>query len=590
MKSQRQGRRAARVWGALVLASGLVVAAAGCASGETAQGDSSSSGEPQAGGELTVLLDAGFAGGWATGLDPATSNTVGANLPQNSSIFGGLFTLEADENGENAEIVPNQAEGYEWQDDGLKLVVTLREGLTFSDGTPFDSEAVLWNWIRQLSSGSTGAPQLLLNLDLPRPELDQEFVDDLFAALPADVDQELVWKRLGAIRTVDERTIEMNFTAVNGALVNGFPGTSLNLIASPTAYKELGAEQFSVAPVGAGPFVVKTNKQNERLELAKNESYFKEGLPYLDELTFQAVGGDQVAYQTLLAGQGDVIEGLSSVTLIAEAENNADLEVVLGAPTSPYVVQLNTRKAPFDDIRAREAIYYATDFDAINEGLFKGQGAMSQSFTAPGGLFYHAEVPGYRTYDLDKAKALVEEIGGLKVTLGTTDIVTARAVTTALQTQWQEAGIDVDIEAAALGDVITDFVSGDWEAMLQTAGAWEPAAGIGVVVRFGSTSPYSGAPLPEGATSAADAIERGLTTELDLILRSASATIDPDEREALYREASAYIAEQAYAPFGMAFSPAQVMRKGVHGPGLTEPIPALSVNQGVLYDRVWVER
>ena len=40
----------------------------------------------------------------------------------------------------------------------------------------------------------------------------------------------------------------------------------------------------------------------------------------------------------------------------------------------------------------------------------------------------------------------------------------------------------------------------------------------------------------------------------------------------------------------MAFSPAQVMRKGVHGPGLTEPIPALSVNQGVLYDRVWVER
>ncbi len=590
MKTQRSWRRKLRVLGTLLLATGMVATAAACAPGETASQSGGGDGKPQQGGDLTVLLDAGYSGGWATGLDPATSNTTGANLPQNAAIFGGLFTLEADEDGENAEIVPNQAEGYEWKDEGLTLVVTLRDGITFSDGTPFDADAVVWNWIRELSSGSTGAPQLDLNLDLPRPDLPQEFVDDLFAALPADVDQDLVWQRLGAIRATDDLTVEMSFASVNGALVNGFPSTSLNLIASPTAYKELGAEKFSVTPVAAGPFTVVSNKQNERLELARNDSYFKEGLPYLDSLTFQSVGGDQVAYQTLLAGQGDVIEGLSSVTLINEAENNPDLTVVIGAPTSPYVVQLNTRKAPFDDIRAREAIYYATDFDAINQGLFKGEGAMSQSFTAPGGLFYHAEVPGYRTYDLDKAKALVEELGGLKVTLGTTDIVTARAVTTALQTQWEEAGIDVDIEASALGDVITDFVSGDWEAMLQTAGAWEPAAGIGVVVRFGSTSPFSGTPLPEGAASAADAIAQGMSTELDQILRAASATIDPDEREALYKEASAYIAENAYAPFGMAFSPAQVMRKGVHGPGLTEPIPALAVNQGVLYDRVWVEQ
>jgi peptide/nickel transport system substrate-binding protein len=334
---------------------------------------------------------------------------------------------------------------------------------------------------------------------------------------------------------------------------------------------------------------VVSDQLNERLELEKNPEYFKDGLPYLDALTFQSVAGDQVAYQTLLAGQGDVIEGLSSVPLITEAENNPDVKVVLGTPTSPYVVQLNTRTAPFDDIRAREAIYYATDFAAINTGLFKDQGEMSQSFTASGGLFYNPEVPDYRTYDLDKAKALVEELGGLTVNLGTTDIVTARSVTTALQTQWQEAGIDVTIEAQPLGDVITDFIAGDWEAMLQTAGAWDPSVGIGVSVRFGSTSPFSGAPLPEGATSAADAIQRQLTTDLDVLLAEAIGTVDDDERAAKYEEIAKYISDEAYAPFGMAFSPAQVMRTGVHGPGLDEPIPALSVNQGVLYDRVWVE-
>ncbi|GAA4415818.1 ABC transporter substrate-binding protein [Georgenia halophila] len=575
-----------------LLAVGAVLALAACTGGAAGDdgggGGDEEVGEPQSGGEITTLLDAGFAGGWATGLDPATSNTTGANLPQNSAIFGGLFTLEATDAGKG-EIVANQAESYEWSEDGLKLTVKIREGIEFSDGTTMDADAVVWNWIRQISSGSTGAPQLDLNLEMEPPDLDQEFLDSLFAALPQDVDRDLIMARLGSIRAVDDLTVEMNLNQPDGSLVNGFPASNLNLIASPTAYAEMGAEKFSQKPVGAGPFVITGNKQNERLELERNDNYFKDGLPYLDALNFQSVTGDQVMYQTLQAGQGDVIEGLSSVTLIDEAQNNPNLNVVLGAPTSPYVIQLNTRKPPFDDIRAREAIYYATDWEAINEGLFNGQGEMSQSFTASGGLFHHPEVPGYREYDPDKARALVDELGGLTVELGTTDIVTARSVTTALQTQWREAGIDVKIDAQPLGDVITSFTSGEWQSMLQTAGAWDPAVGIGVGVRFGSTSPFSGTPLPEGASSAQEALEQNLTTELDEMLEAAVATVDPEEREAMYREVSKYISDQAYGPFGMAFSPAQVMRQGVHGPGLDVPIPALAVNQGVLYDRVWVE-
>ncbi|OCG76337.1 ABC transporter substrate-binding protein [Microbacterium sediminis] len=585
--SRWRGRRA----GLLALAATIGMVLTACSGGGPAPSDSGGEvGEPQRGGEITVLLDAGYSGGWATGLDPATSNGTGANLPQNAAIFGGLFTLEADDDGSNARIEPNQAESYEWQDDGLKLVVTLREGIEFSDGTPFNAEAVLWNWIRELSSGSTGAPVLDLNTSLEPPELSQEFMDSLWAALPADVDRDAVMGRLGAIRVVDDLTIEMNFNSVNGAFVNGLPTANLNLIASPTAYAELGADQFKVTPIGAGPFVVELNRQSERLELVRNENYFKDGRPYLDALNFQSVAGDQVMYQTLLSGQGDVVEGLSAVTLINEARNNPQVEVHPGAPTSPYVVQLYTRKEPFDDIRARQAIYHATDFAAIQEGLFGGEGDLSQSFTASGGLFYTPEIEGYPEYDLDKAKALVEELGGLEVELGTTDIVTARSVTTALQTQWEKAGIDVTIDSKPLGDVITKFTSGDWESMLQTAGAWDPAAGIGVQVRFGSTSPFSGTPLPEGATSTADAIAKGLRSPLDELLVQAVATVDEAERKAAYTEVAEVIAKEAYGPFGVAFSPAQVVRKGVHGPGLTTPIPALAVNTGVLYDRVWVEQ
>jgi peptide/nickel transport system substrate-binding protein len=577
-----------RLIGTLAVVSGLAIAATGCVSGSDAGASSGAAGDPTPGGELTVLLDSGFAGGWATGLDPATSNTTGANLAQNAAIFGGLFTLEPDGDG-GGEIVPNQAEDYSWSDDGLTLTITLRDDITFTDGTPLNAEAVVWNWIRALNSGSTGTPRLQLDEAIPAPELSDEFMTGLWDALPADVDRAAVERQLGAIQAVDELTVTLTLTAVNGALVNGFPTSSFNLIASPTAYAATTPEEFSLNPVGAGPFVVESNKMSERLELTKNPDYFKPDLPYLDAINFQSVAGDQVAYQTLLAGQGDVIEGLSSVPLITEATNNPDVEVHLGAPTSPYVVQLNTRVAPFDDIRAREAIYYATDFEAINEGLFKGEGEMSQSFTASGGLFYEPSVEGYRTYDLDKAKALVEELGGLTVTLGTTDIVTARSVITALQTQWAEAGIDVTINAEPLGDVITRFIKGEWQSLLQTAGAWDPSVGIGVGVRFGSTSPFSGTPLPDGAASAQDALQQGLQTELDVLLNEAVATNDDDERKAKYEEIAKYISDEAYAPFGMAFSPAQVLRKGVHGPGLDDAIPALSVNQGVLYDRVWVE-
>lgn len=572
---------------ALLLSFGLAVTACTASGSSSPAGVNSDTGTPQHGGDLRVLLEAAFAGNWQTGLDPATNNSGGANLPQDTSVFGGLFLLNADKNGKNVRIEPNQAASYRYSKDGLVFTMKLRPGITFSDGTPVNADAVLWNWIRDLSSGSTSAPTLNLDRTLKPPHISDQLMKSITGALPANYDRVAVQQRLGAIRVVDDLTIEIHFAAVNGAFVNSLPGTNLNWLASPTAYAKLGAQQFKVSPVGAGPFTIVSDTLSQALVLKRNPRYFKPGLPYLDKLTFQSVAGDQVAYQTLQAGQADAIEGIGSVPLIVQARSNPDLVVTVDPPTSPYVVQLNTRIAPFNDLRAREAIYYATDFDAINKGLFKGLGDPSESFTASGGLFYQPKVPHYRTYDLEKAKALVKELGGLTVTLEGLDTPLAREFIVALQTQWAAAGIKVGLKTEAIGNLITTFTGGKWQAMLQTAGAWDPATGIGVTVRFGSTSPFSGTPLPEGAATAADAIKRGLTTKLDDVLNAAVATIDPAKRDALYREAAQIISDDAYGPFGFAFSPAQVVRKGVHGPGLTTPIPGLAVRSGVLYDQVW---
>ena len=96
---------------------------------------------------------------------------------------------------------------------------------------------------------------------------------------------------------------------------------------------------------------------------------------------------------------------------------------------------------------------------------------MTQSFTAQAGLFYDPVVPGYIGYDLAKAKALVQAVGGINITLDTITSPVAQALDEALQTQWQAAGMKVTLHNYDLTGLIAIFQSHKWQAFLQTAGA-----------------------------------------------------------------------------------------------------------------------
>jgi peptide/nickel transport system substrate-binding protein len=532
----RRRLRAAALLAAVLTA----VAACGGGGGGGAPAGSAPAGPPQRGGELVVLEDAAFAGGWPTGLDPATSTTGGANISQQSAIYGGLFKLTANDDGTNARVEPNQAESAELLDGGQRVQIKIRPGITFSDGTPFDAEAVAFNFDRDINSTCTCAPRWPMAAENP-------------------------------ITVVDPLTVELRFSRPYAAVLNSFPVTNVNWIVSPTALQQQGPDQFKITPVGAGPFRVVSNQLSSLLVLERNPTYFKPDRPYLDKLTFQSIGGDQPAYQALLAGQAQAYEGLTTTPLLDQAQSQGRLSVTVQPPTSPYVIQLNTKTAPFNDLRARQAIYAATDFQAISQGLFRGTYPVSQTFTGPGGLFHSETVDGYPAHDPERARQLVQELGGLTVNLGTLGAYVAEQVMTALQTQWQEAGITVTTETYELSTLVQEFNSGQWQAMLQTAGAWDPASGVGVGFRFDSNSPFSGVADPR----------------LDELLNGAAATVDEAERARLYAEAGKLISDNAYAPFGLAFAPANLATPGVHGPGLTTKIPPLLVNSGIIWDEVW---
>ena len=403
----------------------IALSACGGSSNDAADNGSDNSGadNPPAatsGGEITVLEEAAFAGSWPAGLDPATNTNGAANQPYMDTIYGQLFKLV-----EGGDVVGELAESGTLSSDGKTFTVKLRPGVKFTDGSPLDAATVKWNFDRSLASPCTCNPKSFW------PKLEDP-----------------------AVTTSGDDTVEIHFTAPFAAVARSFISSNLNWMASKTTFDKVGEKAFKQKPVGAGPFTVVSNSPSNQLVLQKNPGYFRQGRPYLDKITFKTIGGDQAAYQAMQAGQADAYEGISTPALVDQASKQPNLTTTQMLSTSPYVIQLNTTAPPFDDQKARDAIYYATDAEAIRKGLFNNRYPNSQTFTGPGGLFYKPTVPGYKTFDIEKAKQLVTEMGGLQVTLGTINVLVAKQTIEALQSQWAKAGIKTKIESYDLAGLM----------------------------------------------------------------------------------------------------------------------------------------
>lgn len=518
---------------AFVSACGGSSSSSSSASGASATSGSSTSsstaaGTPKAGGSITVLESAGFAGDWPAGLDPATNVNGAANQSQMNSIYGQLWQLT-----EQGTLRPDLATAYKFSNGGKTVTITVRSGVKFTDGTPFNAQAVAANWKRDLATPCTCKPVIPVK----------------------------------TITAPNDTTVVVNLAAPDGAFVNQLQDSNFSWIASLTALKKMGESAFKLKPVGAGPFTVVSDTPSNTLVLKKNPGYWNSGHPYLDGLTFKTTAGDESALEAIQAGQGNAYEGMTTKQLI-NSFKSAGATVTQEPSTSPYDIQFNTKIPPFNDKRARLAIYYATDSALLDQKLFDNQYPVGQSFTAPAGLFYEKTVPGYPTYNLAKAKQLVQQLGGLKINYFTITQPQTQNMMVAMQQMWKQAGIDASIHFYGLAALIQQF-QGPWQIALQTAGAWDPAGGVGLGFRFLSQSPFSGVHDPK----------------LDALILGGQAAVDPAARKKFYDQAAAYIAQNAYGPFMFPISGYNVA-KGAQGPGLTTPIASVAVNPNILWEDV----
>jgi peptide/nickel transport system substrate-binding protein len=526
--STNRQRRLIRSAPVIIVCVGVLILSA-CGSSGTSNNSSTPSGT-HSGGSLTVLEGTGFVGSWP-GLDPATDTDGAANQSYMDSIFGELFEL-----GSGGKVIPDLATGYAFVNGGKTVDITLRQGVTFSDGTPFNAAAVVYNWKRDLAANCTCKPVFL-----SPPVIAQTGAYSLSLTLPY----------------------------VDAPFINGIFDDVFNWIASPTAIKTMGETAFALKPVGAGPFTVVSDTPDSELVLKANPHYWQKGLPYLKNLTFKSVADDEAAYEALLANSGGAYEGMSTPQLVSKFKSS--FTVTAEPSTSPYDIQLNTKAPPFNNILAREAIYYATDSATLDQKLFNNTYPVTQSFTAAAGLFYEPTVPGYLTYNLAKAKALVKQVGGINISLDTITAPTAQLLNEGLQQEWEAAGIKVTLHSYDLTSLIGVFSSKKWQAFLQTAGAYDPGTGVGVSFRFSSTSPFTGV----------------FDKRVDNLINAAAATTNYSNRSADYAALNAYIAKEAYGPFLFPIAGYNIAAHGVGGPGLTTPLPTLVVDPEILWQYVY---
>ena len=362
-------RRQAGGLGAAVLgALGL----AACSSSTAAPGAEASEADRVDGGELTIYHAN------ITVLDPR----------QNHGIVGrALADSLVDADPDTGEILPWLASAWEVDEDGLTYTFTLREGITFSDGTALDAAAVKTNLDQSAQQVVDGEGWYY-----------QGLFDDYVGA-----------------EATDELELVVTFSRPNPSFLPTLATGQLAILA-PSSF-DLSYEQRDNGEfIGSGSFVLESYTPNEGIVLARREDYAwpsgaatHEGAPSIERVTISFVDEQSVRESALQAGETDLAQNpTTQVADQLEAEGNG---LIFRAQSGiPYSLVLNLTDPALQDIAVRRALSRAIDRQAIFEGVTGARQPASTSVLTPSTTGY-ADVSQHLVHDLDEANRLLDEAG-----------------------------------------------------------------------------------------------------------------------------------------------------------------------------------
>ena len=433
------------------------------------------------------------------------------------NVFDRLVYLD-----DEANTIPWLATSWKANQNVTEWTLKLREGVTFSDGSPLNSEVIVFNFNR-MKNPATGSKQ----------------------AGP------LLGKYNRAV-AVDELTVKVYFDEPYAlfpfALSSPFMG-----IVSQTAVEKYG-DKFNENLVGSGPMIFENEVPNVEVTLRKNPNYFwsptnlHAGPAYVDKLVFKFILEDETRHATLRVGETQIIDEIPPAKVDSmKADPNFQ---VLGAPKVGMSrgIHFNIDHAPTDDKRVRMAFLHAIDRNEIDKAVFKGVYPVSYQVLTRGVRFYDSSLENMYAFDKEKAKSLLDRAGwsninsdGYRTKNGkvlslfhaTFPGYVAEVPAEVLQAQLKRVGIKFDINVmsgTAMMDGMTNLKSTFNTALV---GTYSPDPGLFLKKIYHSSA--------MGSFN----FSHYTTPELDKLLEGGLATANSDERSAIYKKIQKIIMDAA---------------------------------------------
>ena len=434
--------------------------------------------------------------------DPVTLDPHGSNDSVTASAINQMFDRLVDY-GEGGEIVPMLAESFEEIDETTWEFV-LRQGIEFHDGTPFNAEAVKKSFDR------------LLDPELASPRA-------------------FLFEMLEEVVVIDDYTVhfivEFPFAPFPAHVAH-----NAGAIIAPSAIleEENGGLSISENPIGTGPFVYYSWDRGTELVMVRNENYWKQTV-YLDGLRFVAI--PEIATRDAMLETGE-----AHVAMLDMATANQVLEVEAIkedriASVSVDYIGFNTKFAPFDDVRVRQAISLAIDKEDIIRAVIYGQGIPAITTISPSVQGSPGHIDGLG-HDILMARELLEEAGfadGFSATIVSIEGNAIRNLILQLvQANLREIGVDLNIQLVELGAFLEETANGEHDMFIMS---WTTVTG---------DADYGLHPLFH-SENAGEAGNRTfyVNEEVDDLLDAARREVNQEVRNELYAQALQIIAMEA---------------------------------------------
>jgi 4-phytase/acid phosphatase/peptide/nickel transport system substrate-binding protein len=359
------------------------------------------------GGSITVGLELDIAGfdPLKVGVFDTAGNTAAA------LIFDTLTWLD-----EEGIARPKLAESWTHSEDFKTWTFKLRAGVKFHDGTPYNAQAVAWNYARQKDpKNNCRCAFYIANIN------NVEAKDDLTVVF-------------------NMRDPVVNLPALLA------PPTSNNVVQSPSAIQAKG-DDYNRNPVGTGPYFIKSWTAGDRMVLERNPNYWRKEFPYLDRIVLRPLPDSQSRFASLLSGESDIVWADEfEADNIARAGKDAALKVHTYTGSGASVWAFNTKVAPFDDVRVRQALVMALDRKKWSQALTNGL-ARPASNPYGDGSWVKCKDDGALPHDPEKAKALLKEYGKpVEFKMLATATPRGRTNGQIMQQFWKQVGANMEIE------------------------------------------------------------------------------------------------------------------------------------------------